>query len=62
MEVLYEDNHIIVAIKPAGVLSQADSSGASDMLTLLKDYIKVKYNKPEELINALGDAFSLWEE
>lgn len=46
MEVLYEDNHIIVAIKPAGVLSQADSSGASDMLTLLKDYIKVKYNKP----------------
>ena len=46
MEILYEDNHIIVAVKPAGVLSQADSSGAPDMLTLLKDYIKVKYNKP----------------
>ena len=25
-------------------------------------YAKVKYNKPEELINALGDAFSLWDE
>ena len=46
MDVFYEDNHIIVALKPAGVLSQADSSGAPDMLTLLKDYIKAKYNKP----------------
>ena len=25
-------------------------------------YAKVKYNKPEELINALGNAFSLWDE
>jgi len=46
LEILYEDNHIISAIKPAGVLSQADSSGAPDMLTLLKDYIRVKYSKP----------------
>lgn len=45
-EILYEDNHIIVAIKSAGVLSQADDTGASDMLTLLKAYIKEKYNKP----------------
>lgn len=45
-EILYEDNHIIVAIKPAGVLSQADGSDAPDMLTLLKDFIKIKYNKP----------------
>lgn len=46
MDVFYEDNHIIVAVKPEGVLSQADSSGAPDMLTLLKDYIRKKYNKP----------------
>lgn len=45
-EVIFEDNHVIVAIKPAGVLSQADGSDAPDMLTLLKEYIKVKYNKP----------------
>lgn len=44
--ILYEDNHLIVAIKPAGVLSQADGSGAPNMLTLLKAYIKEKYNKP----------------
>ena len=25
-------------------------------------YAKVKYNKPEEMINALGDAFSLWDD
>ena len=46
MDILYEDNHIIVAVKPAGVLSQADPSGDPDMLTLLKEYIKEKYNKP----------------
>ena len=46
MEILYEDNHIIAAVKPSGVLSQSDGSGAPDMLTLLKAYIKEKYNKP----------------
>lgn len=46
MEVLYEDNHIIVAYKEKGILSQADGSDKPDMLTILKDYIKVKYNKP----------------
>lgn len=46
IKILFEDNHLIVAIKPAGVLSQADGSDAPDMLTLLKEYIKVTYNKP----------------
>jgi 23S rRNA pseudouridine1911/1915/1917 synthase len=46
MKIFYEDNHIIVAYKPKGVLSQADGSNKPDMLTLLKEYIKVKYNKP----------------
>lgn len=46
LEVLYEDNHIIVAYKPKGILSQADGSDKPDMLTILKDYIKEKYNKP----------------
>ena len=46
VDVLYEDNHIIVAVKPRGVLSQADGSNKPDMLTILKDYIKEKYNKP----------------
>ena len=46
VKVLYEDNHIIVAIKPAGVLSQGDGSNSPDMLTILKAYIKEKYDKP----------------
>lgn len=49
VNVLYEDNHIIVALKPAGVLSQSDGSGAPDMLTVLKAYIKEKYEKPGEV-------------
>lgn len=45
MEILYEDNHIIVVNKPQGVPSQEDSSGDKDMLTMVKEYIKEKYNK-----------------
>lgn len=46
LKVLYEDNHIIVVIKPQGVPSQEDSTADCDMLTMVKDYIKEKYNKP----------------
>ena len=45
VRVLYEDNHVICAIKPRGVLSQADGTSAPDMLTILKRYIKDKYKK-----------------
>jgi 23S rRNA pseudouridine1911/1915/1917 synthase len=45
-EIIFEDNHVLVAVKPAGVLSQADGSDAPDILNILKDYIKVKYDKP----------------
>ncbi len=48
MEILYEDNHIIVVSKPQGVPSQPDESGDKDMLSMVKDYIKEKYNKPGE--------------
>lgn len=44
--ILYEDNHILVAVKPQNVPSQADSSGDPDFLTMLKDYLVKKYNKP----------------
>lgn len=45
MNILYEDNQVIVAFKPEGILSQEDISHDSDMLTELKKYIKAKYNK-----------------
>ena len=46
MKVIYEDNHIIVVEKKPNIPSQADKTGDIDMLTLVKDYIKKKYNKP----------------
>ncbi|MDR1773795.1 MAG: RluA family pseudouridine synthase [Clostridioides sp.] len=46
LKVLYEDNHIIVVEKPVNILSQSDSTGDKDMITLLKLFLKEKYNKP----------------
>ncbi len=46
LEILYEDNHIIVVFKPINILSQSDITGDIDMLTMIKEYIKVKYHKP----------------
>ena len=46
LEVLYEDNHVIVVYKPANVLSQGDATGDKDLLTIVKEYVKEKYNKP----------------
>ncbi len=46
LEILYEDNHLIVVFKPVNILSQEDSTGDMDMLTLIKKYLKEKYHKP----------------
>ncbi|MBP3707880.1 MAG: RNA pseudouridine synthase [Clostridia bacterium] len=46
INVLYEDNHIIVVEKIVNIPSQADKTGDIDMLTIIKDYLKQKYNKP----------------
>ncbi len=46
LNVIYEDNHIIVVEKPAGVPTQADSTKDDDMYNLVRNYIKEKYNKP----------------
>ncbi|MBQ9251344.1 MAG: RluA family pseudouridine synthase [Clostridia bacterium] len=45
-DVLYEDNHVLVAVKPPNMLSQADDTKDTDILTLLKEYIREEYNKP----------------
>lgn len=44
--ILYEDNHILVANKPNNMLVQADTTGDVALEDLAKQYIKVKYNKP----------------
>ena len=46
LNVLYEDNHVIVVEKPINVLSQGDATGDKDLLTMVKEYVKIKYNKP----------------
>ena len=44
--IIYEDNHLLVVEKPVNILSQADHTGDQDMLTLLKQDLKQRYNKP----------------
>lgn len=46
LKILFEDNHIIVVEKTPNIPSQSDKTGDIDMLTLVKQYIKEKYNKP----------------
>ncbi|MBR3049577.1 MAG: RluA family pseudouridine synthase [Bacilli bacterium] len=46
LNILYEDNHIIVVEKEPNILSQSDITKDMDLLTMVKAYIKEKYNKP----------------
>ncbi|MFR1566496.1 MAG: RluA family pseudouridine synthase [Christensenellales bacterium] len=48
LTILYEDNHLIVVLKPQNVPSQGDSTGDTDLLTMVKDYIKTAYDKKGE--------------
>ena len=44
--ILYEDNHLLMVEKPINVPVQEDNSRDQDLLSILKKYIKVQYNKP----------------
>jgi len=46
VKVLYEDNHIIAVVKPAGLLTQGDRSGERSLMEDVRDYLKEKYKKP----------------
>ena len=46
INVIYEDNHLLVVGKKPNIPVQADDSKDEDLLTILKKYIKEKYNKP----------------
>ena len=45
MDIIFEDNHVLVAYKPEGLLSQEDISKDPDILTELKKYIKESKHK-----------------
>ena len=44
--VIFEDNHLLVVDKAAGVLVQGDETGDKPLVELGKDYIKQKFQKP----------------
>lgn len=44
--VVYEDNHVIVVLKPQNVPCCEDESKDKDLLTIVKEHIKIKENKP----------------
>jgi len=46
INVIYEDNHIIVVEKPINIPTCEDDSKDVDLLSLVKLYLKEKYNKP----------------
>lgn len=50
LKIVFEDNHLLVVVKPMDVPVQEDASGDPDMLSMLKQYLVEKYNKP-------GDAY-----
>lgn len=47
--ILFEDNHLLVALKRPMLLTQPDKTGDEDLLSLLKAYIKEKYEKPGDV-------------
>jgi len=46
VEILYEDNHLIAVNKACGELVQSDITDEHTIVDDVKDYLKVKYNKP----------------
>lgn len=46
LDVLYEDNHLLVVNKPAGLLAQGDQTGDPPLADVAARYLKEKYNKP----------------
>ena len=46
INVIYEDNHLLVVEKPINIPVQEDESKDDDLLNILKQYLKEKYNKP----------------
>ena len=46
LEIVFEDNHLLAVIKPAGIATMGLPEGEETLLTLAKDDLKKRYNKP----------------
>ncbi len=53
LKIIYEDNHLLVVNKPAGILVQGDITGRLTLLQLAKEYIREKYKKPGNVFLAI---------
>ena len=47
--ILFEDNHLIIVNKLPSEIVQGDKTGDQPLSELLKDYIKIKYQKPGDV-------------
>ncbi len=59
--ILFEDNHLIVVNKPPLIPTMGASAGQHSMVTWVKDYLRVRYNKPGNVylgVVSRLDAFS----
>ncbi|MDA3909910.1 MAG: RluA family pseudouridine synthase [Bacteroidales bacterium] len=52
-DIIFEDNHLLVAIKKTGQLVQGDKTGDVPITELLKAFLKTKYNKPGKVFLGL---------
>lgn len=46
LEILFCDNHLLAAVKPAGLLTQPDETGKESFEAALKAFVKERYEKP----------------
>jgi 23S rRNA pseudouridine1911/1915/1917 synthase len=46
IEIVFSDNHILVAVKPCGLLTQPDDSGDDSLEAFAKEWVKKEYKKP----------------
>ena len=52
-KVIFVDNHIIAVIKPTGLLTQTDRNGDESLIDQTRQWIKKKYNKPNNIFLSL---------
>lgn len=50
---MYEDNHLLIVNKPAGIPSQDDPSEDPSIFSMAKNYVKAVYQKPGNVYMAL---------
>ncbi len=46
MEVSFVDNHLLIVMKPAGLLTQPDDTGGDNLLDIAKAWVKREFQKP----------------